>query len=123
MIQTTDDQGQSEIRLPDLRPDAVRVYPSQAGFVPLRVYWGDDLPSPKLPKAVTVPLEPGTIWGGVVRNEQGQPITGVKVTVHYWESHAGNPNPHLRRKSTRRQCRRKWPLAGLMSCPAEVVGR
>lgn len=95
-IQTTDTQGRSEIILPNLRPDAVRVYPSKAGFVPLRVYWGDDLPSPKLPKAVTVPLEPGTVWGGVVRNEQGEPIPGAKVTIHYWESPGGNPQPHRR---------------------------
>ena len=30
------------------------------------------MPSPKLPKSITVPLEPGTTWGGVIRDEQGQ---------------------------------------------------
>ena len=82
-IYTTNAEGRAEIRLPDRRPDAVRVYPSKAGFVPLRVYWGDDLPSPKLPKSVTVPMEPGTVWGGVIQNEKGEPIPGVKVNVHY----------------------------------------
>ena len=71
------------------------MYPSKAGFVPLRVYWGDDLTSPKLPKSVTVPMEPGTVWGGVVRNEKGEPIAGVKVNVRYWES-TSEVNPHLR---------------------------
>lgn len=94
-VYTTNAEGRAEIRLPDRRPDAVRVYPSKPGFVPLRVYWGDDLPAPKLPKSVTVPMEPGTVWGGVVRNEKGQPIAGVKVNVRYWER-TSQFNPHLR---------------------------
>lgn len=98
-VQFTDAEGRSRIRLPDRRPDAVRVYPSKAGFVPLRVYWGDDLPSPKLPKSVTVPMEPGTIWGGVVRSESGEPIPNVKVCVHYWEK-GKEFNPHLRANLT-----------------------
>ena len=92
---TTDAEGRSQGRLPDLRPDAVRIYPSKAGFVPLRVYWGDDLPSPKLPKAVTIPMQPGTVWGGVVQNENGEPIANVKVNVRYWEKRS-EFNPHLR---------------------------
>ena len=71
------------------------MYPSKAGFVPLRVYWGDDLPSPKLPKSVTVPMEPGTVWGGVIKNEKGEPIAAVKVNVRYWGS-SSEFNPHLR---------------------------
>lgn len=95
--QTTDAQGRSEIRLPDSRPDAVRVYPSKPGFVPLRVYWGDDLAAPKLPKSDTIALQPGTTWGGVIQDEQGKPIPDVKVTIHYWETSPGNYyNPHLR---------------------------
>ena len=92
----TDAQGRAEIRLPDSRPDAVRVYPSKTGFVPLRVYWGDDLASPKLPKSDTIALQPGTTWGGVIQNEQGEPIHGVKITIHYWESAPGQFNPHIR---------------------------
>ena len=94
--QTTDAQGRSVIRLPDSRPDEVRVYPSRPGFVPLRVYWGDDLAAPKLPKSDTIALQPGTAWGGVIRDAQGKPIPDVKITIHYWESSPGNYNPHLR---------------------------
>lgn len=92
---TTDAEGRSQAKLPDVRPDAVRIYPTKAGFVPLRVYWGDDLPSPKLPKAVTIRMEPGTVWGGVVQDEEGNPIPDVKVCVHYWEK-GKELNPHLR---------------------------
>ncbi len=92
---TTDAEGRSQGRLPDLRPDAVRIYPTKAGFVPLRVYWGDDLPSPKLPKSVTIRMEPGTVWGGVVQDEESNPIPDVKVCVHYWET-GKEFNPHRR---------------------------
>lgn len=97
-VQTTDADGRSEIRLPDLKPNAVRVYPSKAGFVPMRVFWGsDDAPAapPVIPKTVTIPMEPGTVWGGVVQNEKGEPIPNVKVCVHYW-SKQKERNPHLR---------------------------
>lgn len=93
--QTTDVRGHAEIRLPNQKPSFVRIYPTKAGFVPLRVYWGDDLPSPQLPKTITVPMEPGSSWGGVVQNEEGKPISGVKVTLFYFETSAA-PNPHLR---------------------------
>jgi beta-lactamase regulating signal transducer with metallopeptidase domain/protocatechuate 3,4-dioxygenase beta subunit len=92
---TTDAEGRSQGRLPDVRPDAVRIYPTKAGFVPLRVYWGDDLPSPKLPKSVKIRMEPGTVWGGVVQDEEGNPIPDVKVCVHYWETGPVSP-PHIR---------------------------
>jgi hypothetical protein len=120
-IQTTDAQGRSEIRLPDVRPDAVRVYPSKPGFVPLRIYWGDDLPSPTLPKAVTVPLEPGTVWGGLVKNEKGEPIAGVKVAVHYWERPVGNPQPHRRANIDEETTTDKDGRWRIDVMPAEVV--
>jgi beta-lactamase regulating signal transducer with metallopeptidase domain/5-hydroxyisourate hydrolase-like protein (transthyretin family) len=92
--QTTDAQGRSKIRLPDRKPDAVWVYPSKAGFVPLRVYWRSDPAPPVIPRTVTVPLEPGTIFGAVVRNERGEPIPAVSVTVRYSEDGFGG-NSHV----------------------------
>jgi len=80
--QTTDAQGRSEIRLPDHPPDRVSVSSSKPGFVPLLVYWGSQ-PGPDIPRSVTIPLEPGTIYGGVIQNEQGEPIPGATVTVRY----------------------------------------
>jgi len=91
-IQTTDAEGRSLIPLPDAQSTAVRVYPSKAGFVPLRVYWASD-PAPQvMPKKVTVPMQPATTYGGVIRNEQGDPVPGVEVTVHYWQRLGDDPN-------------------------------
>lgn len=90
--QSTDVEGRSLIRLPDRPTTEVRVYPTKAGFVPLRVYW-TDVPHVTMPKSVTIPLEPGRLFGGTIRDESGKPISGVTVDIHYWGPGA---NPHVR---------------------------
>ena len=93
-VQSTDANGRSQIQLPDLPPTAVRVYPSKAGFIPLRVYWAGE-PHPVMPKSITIPMEPGKVFGSTVRNEAGEPIPDVAITVHYWGAGKGE-NPHVR---------------------------
>jgi beta-lactamase regulating signal transducer with metallopeptidase domain len=93
-IQKTGADGWSRIRLPDLPPTAVRVYPVKEGFVPLRVYWAAE-PHPTMPKSITIPMVPGKEFGGTVRNEAGEPIPDVNVTVHFWAVGKGE-NPHVR---------------------------
>jgi len=90
----TDSEGRAVLTLCDLPPTAVRVYPTKEGYVPLRVYW-EDKPWPKLPASVTIPLERGKAFGGVVKNEAGEPIPNVTVKVHYWATGKGKM-PHIR---------------------------
>ena len=40
-------------------------------------------------------MEPGIVWGGVIQNENGEPIPGVKVNMYYFEK-GSSANPHLR---------------------------
>ena len=93
-IQKTDADGWSRIPLPDLPPTAVRVYPVKEGFVPLRVYWEAE-PHPMMPKSITIPMEPGKKFGGIVQNEVGEPIPDVTVTIDFWGVGKGL-NPHIR---------------------------
>jgi beta-lactamase regulating signal transducer with metallopeptidase domain/uncharacterized GH25 family protein len=93
-IQITDADGRSAIKLPDLPPTAVRVYPIKEGFVPLRVYWEGE-PSPVMPKSITIAMEPAKTFGGTIRNEAGEPIPNVAVNIHYWAKGSGE-NPHVR---------------------------
>lgn len=93
-VQTTDTNGRSPVKLPNHPPTAVRVYPSKPGFVPLRVYWAEE-PFPNMPKSITIPMEPGKVFGGVIRNERGEAIPDVAITVHYWGTGSGD-NPHVR---------------------------
>jgi beta-lactamase regulating signal transducer with metallopeptidase domain len=92
--QKTDSEGRSRIPFPDLPPTQVRIYPVKAGFVPLRVYWEGE-PHPTLPTSLTIPMEPAKKFGGLVRNESGEPIPDVKVNVHYWAAGMGK-DPHIR---------------------------
>ena len=93
-VETTDADGRSLVKLPDLQPTAVRIYPSKPGFVPLRVYWTGE-PSPVMPKSITIPMEPGKAFGSTIRNEAGEPIQDVEVTIDYWATGSGE-NPHIR---------------------------
>ncbi len=97
-VETTDADGRSVLKLTDLPAEAVRIYPSKPGFVPLRVYWAGQ-PSPVMPKSVTIPIEPGKAFGGTIRNEAGEPIPDVKVTIDYWATGSGE-NPHIREMLT-----------------------
>ena len=106
-VLSTDADGKSIVRLPDLPPSAVRVYPSKPGFVPLRVYWEDE-PWPVMPKTITIPMHPGKTIGGTVRDERGKPISGVKVSVDYWAPGSG-VNPHVRDNI----CRDNYSCKGL----------
>lgn len=90
----TDAEGRALLKLTDLPPKAVRVYPSKKGFVPLRVYWEGD-PHAILPKEITIPMSKGRPFGGVVQNEAGEPIPNVEVRIHYYGPGEGE-NPHVR---------------------------
>ncbi|MEJ2702438.1 MAG: carboxypeptidase regulatory-like domain-containing protein, partial [Sedimentisphaerales bacterium] len=79
----TDSQGLCRIKLPDLQIETLRLYPQKKGFVPLFIMWRGVPTPPELPKVFTVKMEPSTTIGGVVRNEQGEPIEGVTVGVQY----------------------------------------
>jgi beta-lactamase regulating signal transducer with metallopeptidase domain/protocatechuate 3,4-dioxygenase beta subunit len=93
-VHTTDADGRSQVTLPDLPPTAVRIYPTKAGLVPLRVYWEGE-PTPVMPKSVTIPMERAKAFGGTIRNEAGEPIPNVAININYWAKGAGE-NPHLR---------------------------
>src|SRR3954464_13730346 len=72
-VETTNAKGEAKIKLTDRPPNAVRLYPTKSGFVPLRVIWEAE-PSPVMPKSITIPLEPGKAFGGKIQNEEGNPI-------------------------------------------------
>lgn len=115
----TDSEGRSVLTLCDLPPTAVRVYPVKDGYVPLRVYW-EDAPWPKLPASITIPLERGKPFGGIVKNADGNPIPGVTVNVHYWARGKGNL-PHIRANvdaKTTTDEQGRWHINDM---PADVV--
>ena len=78
---TADDQGRAEISVPAATPEWIGVAVHSDGFLPLEVLWkAEDLLS-NPPSEQTFRLTRGEAIGGVVRDEQGEPIAGAKVSV------------------------------------------
>ncbi len=76
--------GTVEIKLPKLVED-LSLRARKDGYVPLFAFWWPknepDLTS--IPEEFTYHMQKGTILGGIVRNDDGQPIQGVKIEARY----------------------------------------
>jgi protocatechuate 3,4-dioxygenase beta subunit len=78
-----DAQGGTKIDLPK-SVNILRLWARAEGYVPLFAHWesselqGDDS---RIPGEFTFKLQKGTVIGGVVKNEDGQPIADAKVEV------------------------------------------
>lgn len=78
----TDARGIAVIRFPK-RVHLLRVWVSKRGHVPLFLqWWPEEQPDGHLiPDEYTVQMEKGTVIGGVVKNKDGEPISGATVEV------------------------------------------
>lgn len=77
----TDSSGVAKIALPVERPAYVTVRAQKPGRVPRLVCWSLDQPAFSLPNQYELKMEKAHTIGGVVKNEQGQPIAGAKVVL------------------------------------------
>jgi uncharacterized GH25 family protein len=77
-----DAQGQAIVELPK-SIDILRLWARMDGYVPLFAHWeSQELKAGgRIPAEFTFKLEKGTVIGGFVKNEDGQPIAGAKVEV------------------------------------------
>jgi hypothetical protein len=75
----TDKDGRCRITLGEKTPEYVRVKVRKEGFVPIRLAWRQTASSPMMPDQHTLALEQGTSIGGIIRNEQGEPVEGASV--------------------------------------------
>ncbi|HEX5444549.1 MAG TPA: carboxypeptidase-like regulatory domain-containing protein, partial [Pirellulales bacterium] len=76
--------GTVEIKLPKLVED-VRLWARQEGHVPMFAIWWPkyDPDLVAMPEEFTYRLKSGTTIGGIVTNEVGEPLDGVKVEISY----------------------------------------
>jgi peroxiredoxin len=79
--QLTDANGQVTIQIGDLRTNHIRISVFKDHFVPLIAWFQKDEDQARLsiPATYSLALEPGTLIGGFVENEQGEPVEGVSV--------------------------------------------
>ena len=79
---STDAKGFCTIELPVPSPEYFKVNVKATGYVPVYASWynGENAREPDpIPQSFVFPLEKGTSIGGVVKNEEGNPVEGVKV--------------------------------------------
>ncbi|MHC4533488.1 MAG: carboxypeptidase regulatory-like domain-containing protein, partial [Planctomycetota bacterium] len=79
---STDTKGFCTVVFPVPSQEYTRLYIKAAGYVPISASWDNPEnarePDP-IPESFVFPLEKGTSIGGVVKNEEGKPVEGVKV--------------------------------------------
>lgn len=85
----TDRLGLYEIKLPENDTPYVSVTAHRDGFVPMRVDWTTHEGTFRLPEKFTFTLERATSIGGIIQNEQGQPIPGATVFITFRTSNMG----------------------------------
>jgi thiol-disulfide isomerase/thioredoxin/protocatechuate 3,4-dioxygenase beta subunit len=91
---TTDDRGRVRIpRSTGLTKDHTVIDVWGDGYIQQRFGWGPGYDDGPVPEEFTVKLLPGeATYGGVVKDEQGRPIAGVKVVV--WGYLKEKKDPH-----------------------------
>ena len=82
----TGKDGGYQIQLPEQDPEFLQVIAHKVGFVSKVVWWHTRAGTFHLPQDFTFKLEPSTSIGGIVQDEQEQPIAGVSVYVTRSES-------------------------------------
>jgi RNA polymerase sigma factor (sigma-70 family) len=81
---TTDAAGRIAIMVSVPAPKFVQLRARKEGYAPMLVVMGDPSIEGEIPASHTMRMVPVEPVGGVVRDEQGRPIAGVKVTPHIW---------------------------------------
>ena len=77
----TDERGEVRLDVPETLY-IFRLWARTKGYVPLFAHWEEeDDPEETLPEEFTFRLQRGTVIGGIIRDQAGQPIQGATVEV------------------------------------------
>ncbi|MBN2843624.1 MAG: carboxypeptidase regulatory-like domain-containing protein, partial [Sedimentisphaerales bacterium] len=77
----TDIDGLHIVELPAETPGYFNISVRTAGYVPTKVTWRNDTSKVIIPEQYIMHLEKGTDIGGIIQNEEGKPISGVRVNL------------------------------------------
>ena len=81
---TTDDAGRAAIAIPAPLPKFLSVVVRKDGFAPVTLWFPSPLREEEIPASYTLTMYPAETIGGVVRDEQGRPVAGVRVAPTIW---------------------------------------
>ncbi|MHB8901223.1 MAG: carboxypeptidase regulatory-like domain-containing protein, partial [Thermoguttaceae bacterium] len=77
----TNAEGNATVEAPTGDAKDFQVLVSKNKYVTTGAVWEGDGVSAQIPEKFSFTLEPGIIFGGIVRDEQGKPVAGAEVTV------------------------------------------
>jgi hypothetical protein len=88
-----DEAGRAEVQLPKTLT-ILRIWAYAPGHAGMFFNWNTNpqAETPLVPKEYTVRLHKGTVLGGLVKDEEGRQIKGVRVELDY-DSNQGQENP------------------------------
>ena len=78
---TTDSEGRATIDAPRTGAERYCIWAEKSGYVTALAEWDSRKNDVPIPDTFTFALEPGVEIGGWVRDEQGKPIAGMKISV------------------------------------------
>ncbi len=74
-----DAEGRAAFPLPETARAAVMITATADGYVPMQVSWRGQGTTGQVPGEYTLRMERGTTIGGLIRDEQGRPVSGATV--------------------------------------------
>jgi RNA polymerase sigma factor (sigma-70 family) len=85
----TDERGHNSVEFLGKAQSLFWIRARREGFTPMQVMWAAQGEPFKLPQNFTFTLEPAVPIGGVVQNEEGQPIPGATVSMSLFSTENG----------------------------------
>jgi RNA polymerase sigma factor (sigma-70 family) len=84
---TTDDSGRASVAMP-AESKSLSVAVRKDGFAAVTIWFPRPIRVEEIPASYTLAMYPAESIGGVVRDEQGRPVAGVRVAPLIWTSSA-----------------------------------
>jgi RNA polymerase sigma factor (sigma-70 family) len=110
---TTDGAGRAAVAIPSPLSGFLSVVVRKEGFAPVTLWFPSPVREEEVPGSYTLKMYPVETVGGVVQDEQGRPVAGVRVAPVVWTSSADirylredieNPAPAMTDDQGRWQC-------------------
>jgi beta-lactamase regulating signal transducer with metallopeptidase domain len=76
----TNPEGVAVIDVPQEEVTYLVIFARAEGYVTAGAHWESEDGSDRVPSEFDFTLEPGTVMGGIVRDEHGRPVAGVEVS-------------------------------------------
>ena len=106
---TTDGSGHGVFTLPRGDAESLEVIARKPGYAPMRVTLrGDNILDRTIPPSYTLALSPPLPIGGVVRDESGRPVEGVKVRLSQWTPVLGREQMELAEVAPKTDAQGRW---------------